>query len=182
MPLQASQIVRRASNPAAPRGYYLAQGSLALSLGGWISLTALSAESLHNLFDEVSETRNAASEVDYRCFFLHNTSSAWTARDLRVWMHSQVASGAVLAMGLDPTAASRYNTSLAPQAVSTVIRTAAPAGVTFSAPTTEETALEIGDLGPGMVKAIWLRRTAADTDAVAPDGATLRAAFERVAA
>ncbi len=54
------------------------------------------------------------------------------------------------------------------------IRTPPPAGITFSAPTTKGTGLNLGSLNAGQVRAIWIRRTAANTVAVSNDGATIR--------
>ena len=45
--------------------------------------------------------------------------------------------------------------------------------MTFSSPTSVGSGLSIGDLSPGTVKAIWIKRTAANTAAKNNDGVTL---------
>jgi hypothetical protein len=46
------------------------------SLGDQISTTAWAGGSLNDLFDDISGAENAASTVDYRGIFVHNSNSA----------------------------------------------------------------------------------------------------------
>ena len=57
----------------------------------------------------------------------------------------------------------------------------APAGVTFSAPATKAAGLVIGDIPAGSAKAIWFRRTAANSAAIDNDGVTLNIAGDTTA-
>jgi len=72
---------------------------------------------------------------------------------------------ALIECGLDTTAISAKGASGA-QAVTVANESTAPAGVTFSAGP-----LAIGDLGPGQVKGIWLRRTVTAGAGAVNDGA-----------
>lgn len=148
-------------------------GNATSSLGKYISITEVSASPLNNLFDDVSGSENAASDVEYRCIFVHNDHGTLTLENSVVWMSAEVAGGADVAIGLDPAGVTPKGQAAA-QAAEVVNEDTAPAGVTFSSPTTEGAALSIGNIAPGSVQAIWIRRTANNTTAVSNDGATIR--------
>jgi hypothetical protein len=89
------------------------------------------------------------------------------------YISSEVAGGASIAIGPDPTAASALGSATA-QAVTIANATTAPAGVTFTAPTT------VGyrdraryDSRHPASSAFWIRRTAANTAPLSGDGMTL---------
>lgn len=149
-------------------------GTAATSLGDQVSTTAIADAVLNNLFDNVTGDQAAAGMTDYRCLFVHNAHASLTLQTPKVWISAEVAGGATFSIGVDPTAASAVGAA-APQAVAVGDETTAPGGVTFSAPTTKATGLALGDLGPGQVKAIWVRRVVAPgTAAINNDGATIR--------
>lgn len=140
------------------------------SLGGVMSSTAWAGGTLHDLFDLVTGDENAASDVEYRCIYVRN-NAAQTLFGAVVWLTAEVAGGATLAIGLDPAGVGNGSTT----GVATTIANegVAPTGVAFSAPGTKATGLAIGDLAAGTGRAVWLRRTAANTGAVDNDGATI---------
>lgn len=142
------------------------------SLGKYISTTQWTGGTLHDLFDLVTGLENAASQVDYRCIFVHNNHGTLTLSNAVVWISAQVAGGATIAIGIDTNGVSGISSSSA-QAVTVGSTTTAPAGVTFSNPTTEGAALALGDLLPATCRAVWIQRTAANTSALINDGATL---------
>jgi hypothetical protein len=51
--------------------------------------------------------------------------------------------------------------------------TTAPSGVSFSSPTTAGTGVALGTIPVAQCKAVWIRRTAANTAALSGDGVTL---------
>jgi hypothetical protein len=79
-----------------------------------------------------------------------------------------------VALGLDPSGASAA-TGAAPQAVQIANVNAAPAGVTFSSPTTKAAGLNLGNLPAGQVAAVWVKRTPLNAGARNYDGATIQA-------
>jgi len=175
MPLQLTDIALRLSQPYAVSGYASGQTRKDLSLGGYMSTTTFTSGSLHALFDQISSSEDAASDVEYRCIFIHNTSTVFQFYDVVVWVFSQVASGATVAIGLDPVGVILEGSiNRAPQAATVVNESTAPTGVTFSTPTTENTALTIGDIPPRSCAAIWIRRTANNTGEQGGDGCVLR--------
>lgn len=175
MPVAASDMKYKFSVAAAAGN--TTAGAAASSLGDQISTTELTDNSLHNLFDEMTGEENAASESEYRCFFIHNAHASLSATNIRVYILSETSGGASIAIGVDTTAASAIGSGSA-QAVTVADENTAPAGVSFSTPVTLGTAINIGDLAPGQCRAIWVRRTGADSAALANDGAVLRVAWE----
>ena len=141
-------------------------------LGKYISTTDWAGGSLNDLFDDVSGAENAASTVDYRCIFLSNTNGANPWQNAVAWLSAETAGGAAIAIGVDTTAASAVGSASA-QALIIANETTAPAGVTFSSPTTQGAGIALGTIPNGSCRAIWIRRTAANTAALSGDGVTL---------
>lgn len=172
MPVASAEILIKFSTKVGTAGNQNA-GTAAGSLGKYISTTQIADASINNLFDNISGNENAASAVDYRCIFVHNSNPTVTLQQTTCFITNQVAGGASIAIGIDPTAASAIGSAGA-QALEVANETTAPAGVAFSTPTTVETGIAIDDLAPGQCRAIWIRRTAANNAGIANDGATLR--------
>jgi hypothetical protein len=147
-------------------------GAAATSLGDQISTTEITAASLHALFDVVTGDENAASEAEYRCFFVHNDHATLTWFSPKVWISSETAGGAAIAIGLDPVGVSAKGSASA-QAATIANENTAPTSVTFSSPTTKGTGLAPADVPAGSVFAVWVRRTAANSAALDLDGAVL---------
>jgi len=145
----------------------------ATSLGKYISTTAWAGGSLNDLFDDVSGTENATNVVDYRCIFVHNSNTANILQNAVVWLSAEVAGGTSIAVAVDNIAASAIGSASA-QAAQIASETTAPSGVgTFSSPTTAGSGVALGNIGVGQTRAIWIRRTAANTAAVSNDGVTI---------
>lgn len=172
MPIQASDIQVRYSTKLGSAGNSRAQIDPNLSIGKYMSQTAWPGDTIHDLFDLITGEQNTAEQVDYRCVFVYNTHSDLTLWGAKIWLSAVTADGADMAIGVDPTAASLQNASSA-QAVSAATDAAAPVGVSFSAPLSAGAALSLGDIGPGKCKAVWLRRTATDSDPINDDSFTL---------
>jgi hypothetical protein len=150
-------------------------GTAPTSLGDQISTTQITDATLDNLFDVVTGDENAANDVEYRCFFVHNNHATVTWENVVAWLSAEVAGGAVAAIAIDNIAASAIGAAT-PQAAAVANEQTSPgAGAgAFSAPTTKATGLSIGNLAPGQCRAIWVRRTAANTGPVNNDGVTIR--------
>lgn len=176
MAITAADMVFRYSVTTGSAGDSTA-GTLAGSLGKYVSTTVVVAGA-NGLFDDISGAENAASTVDYRCIFLLNNHATLTATSITVYVSAEVSGGASVAIALDNIAASAKGSSSA-QAAQIASETTTPTGVgAFSTPTTDGAGLSIGSLAPGQVKAIWVRRTAANTGPVAADGFTLGVSFD----
>ena len=148
-------------------------GTAAGSLGKYISTTEITDNTLNNLFDDVSGDENAASDVEYRCIFVHNAHGTLTLQNAVVWLSAETAGGATAAIAVDGIAASPIGQAGA-QADEVTDESTAPSGESFTAPTSKGTGLSVGNLPAGQCRAIWVRRTAANTAALDDDSVTIR--------
>ena len=170
MSIVASDIKLKLSTTAGSAGNS-GTGTVGASLGKYISTTVISDGVANGLFPDISGAQNAASRVDYACVFVHNSHATLTLTGASVYLSAEVSGGASIAIGIDTTAESAIGSSSA-QALTIANDTTAPAGVSFSSPTTTGAALSLGDIPAGHCRAFWARRTAANTAAVANDGVT----------
>ena len=172
MAISASDILLKLSVTTGSAGNTTAQGNINNSLGKYISTTQLVDNTLNNLFDDISGAENAASTIDYRCIFIHNSHASLSMLSSAIWLQSEVAGGASIQIGLDPAGAVPIGQASA-QAQTIANETTAPTGVSFSAPTTSGTGLSLGTIQAGYCYAVWIKRTAANTSPVNNDGVTL---------
>jgi hypothetical protein len=174
MAIVASDVKIKLSTKSGSAGNSLAQVDVNASLGKYISTTEVVTATGNNLFDNVTGGENAASTVDYRCVFVHNSHATLALENAGVYVSSQVAGGTTLAIAIDNVAASAIGSSSAQAFVATnelTDPTASTGG--FSTPTSSGAALPLGTIAAGFCKAFWIRRTAANTVAVDDDGGTL---------
>ena len=173
MAITASDILLKLSIKTGSAGNSGAQADVNAALGKYISTTQLTDNTLNNLFDDVSGAENAASTVDYRCIFVHNAHASLTMQSAVAYVSAEVSGGAGVAIAVDSVAASAIGSSSA-QALEVASETTAPSGpLSFSTPTTAGTGLSLGNIAAGECKAIWIRRTAANSAAKNNDGATI---------
>ena len=131
------------------------------------------------LWDNVSGDENSLSNVEYRCVFIHNSNASLDLTSTRVWISAENGAGANIAIGLDDVGSTPANGWLigdaGPQAKEVANEDTAPnPAITFSSPTSKGTGLDLGTIGPGRCKAIWIRRSATNSGAVTGDNVTLR--------
>jgi len=141
------------------------------SLGGARSTTVI-AGTINNLFDDVTGAESTAGSVEYRCLYFRNEdSNANGLINPIAWLVSNTPSATTaIYIGLDPAGKNGTATTI-------VNELAAPAGVSFSAPSTKGTGLTLA--GTPYVQndyaAIWLKRVVdAGTSSATTDPATLR--------
>jgi len=173
MAITATDILFKLSIKTGTAGNQNAQGDVNASLGKYISTTQITDASLNNLFDDVSGDENAASDVEYRCIFVHNAHASLTWQGVVCWMSAEVSGGANVAIAVDDVAASPIGQAAA-QADEVANEDTAPTGESFSSPTTKATGLSIGNLAAGNCRAIWVRRSATNSAALDNDGVTIK--------
>lgn len=150
--------------------------SAAASLGKYLSTSAWAGGSANDLFDNISGAENAASTVDYRCIFIHNSNAANTYENAVVYISAETAGGANITIATDNIAGSPIGQAGA-QAAEIANETTAPTGVSaFSAPTTAGTGLSLGNIAVANCKAFWVKRTATNSAALSNDGVTIAVA------
>lgn len=126
------------------------------SIGGYMSTTALVSGSLANLLPSVTEAEAAVGKTIYRCLFLYNSDPANDWLGVKLWLASRSSYGGDVSIGLDPAGISAAGAS-SPQAEEPADGFTEPDGVTFSRPSTEASALVVGDMGPETCAALWVR-------------------------
>jgi hypothetical protein len=177
VPVAASDIQYRFSTTSGSQGNSTAAtaaGSLGRYMGN--SSSTITDASLHNLFDAVSGAENAASDVEYRCFFIYNGHATLVWQNVGVYIDTQTAGGASIAIGLDPAGVTANN-SVSAQGAQIANESSAPSGVTFSTPAVG-TPLSVGNVAALSGFAVWVRRTAANSAALTNDGGVIVATGE----
>jgi hypothetical protein len=143
---------------AANLKYYLSGGvgnsDPTASLGGVISSTEVGS-SIDNVFADVSSAEALAGSVKYRCIYFKNTDADGTGLiNPYLWIN-QVMSGAdAVAIGLDGNGKNATAVTIANE-------NTAPAGVSFTAPTTKAGGLALPSQPYAQNDriAIWIQRT-----------------------
>lgn len=122
------------------------------SLGGVKSSNAMSS-TIDALFDAVTAAQAVSGLTEYRCIYLHNANAADLMTSARVWLSANTPlAGTTIDIGVGSSALNATEQTTANE-------TAAPTGVTFSAPSTAAAGLALGNIPFGQHRAIWLRRT-----------------------
>lgn len=161
MPIVSSDIVFRLTTKSGSAGDTLTS-TPAASLGKYVSTTPMGTGA-GALFDDISSAENQASTVDYRAFAVLNNHATLTLQNAVVYVSNETSGGANIAIAVDTTAASAKGSASA-QGDQIANETTAPTGVgAFSTPTTAGTGLSLGNIGPGQVKFVWVRRTATNS-------------------
>ena len=151
------------------------------SIGTRVSSTALTS-TLNALFDQVSAAENAATHTDYRVLYFRNSNTANAAQNVRIWMDGgDPAGGATVTLGVDSVAASAYTGTAVAQGTSVANETTAPGSVTFSAAVDEASAINLGSVPVGNVKAFWIKRVTNNAAAI-NETLTLRYKLDTAAA
>lgn len=157
MPIVSGDIIYRLSGGAA-------NSVQSASLGGAKSTTAVST----SFFDDVSSAEASAGDVEYRCFYVHNNHGTLTLSSAVVWIQTNTPSAdTTIDIGVGTSAVNGTEQTVANEST-------APAGVSFSSPSTFGTALALGDIPAGQHKAVWVRRTVNAAAAAYADSFTLR--------
>lgn len=173
MPIAAGEFGFRYSAPDAAAGNTLPHAG-PISLGRYVSTTTVQSAQLHNVFGPV-EPFTGSPVPEYACLFVTNLNTTYTVLDVVVWFSNPFV-GDTLALAVDNFPASDMG-SETPQASLIGSTLLAPDGVSdFSSPILREDGLSLGDVGPGQVKAIWVRRTATQTLSLTEYGVRIRLA------
>lgn len=174
MPILDTDIAYRYSTKSGVAGDTVAS-TAAESLGKYMSTSPVDlAVPANNLFDDVSGQEASDGDTEYRCVFILNAHASITLVAPFIWIETDVAGGANVAIGLDPAGVLPRGQAGA-QAVEIAAEGDAPLGVVFSAPISKATGLPLSSIPPDYCQAFWVRRTVPpSTVAKVGDGATIR--------
>ena len=141
------------------------------SLGGVRSTTEVAA-TINNLWDDVTGSESTSGSTEYRCcYFRNEDSNATGLLSPFLWVASNTPSSTTtMSIGLDPAGKNGEATTIANEL-------AAPAGVSFTSPSTKGTgiALTSGPYVQNDYIAIWLQRAVSSgTSSATNDPSTLR--------
>lgn len=180
MPVTSSDIQRRLTTKSGAAGDTLTS-TPGGSLGKYVSTTLLVNNSLHNLFDLVTGEENQASEDEFRCLAILNNHGSSAMQNVRAFLVSQGAGGVNFEIGAD-TNSSTPKGQAAAQFVEVATEDDAPAGVSFSAPTTYATGVTLGGgtINAGSVAGLWIRRIAQNSASISGDTVKLRIQWDSV--
>lgn len=170
--ITAAEIRFRGSTTSGAAGNATAFGGPDTSLGKYITNADLPDATLNSLFIDATGAENAASTAAYQCMFVYNSNANNPYLNATIWVSGDPAGGAAVAIGADTTGASALGSASA-QALQIANKNTAPAGVTFSTPTSFATGINLGNIPAGQVKAFWIRRALANTVALNNDGITI---------
>ena len=171
----AGDIITRYTVTTGAAGDSVANTTVSTFLGKYAATSIWTGGSLNDLFPDISGAQNAASQVDYAGLAVLNNNASNILQNAVAYISAETALGAVIAIGADTTAASAKGAAGA-QLVTIASSTTAPAGASFSAPTTLGTGIALGAIGIAQVKGLWIRRTASASAALSADGFTLAVA------
>lgn len=137
-------------------------------LGGARATAQITDATLHNLFDKVTGSESTPGDTEYRCLYVRNAHGSLTLEGAEAYIQTNTPSAdSTIEIGLDPAGVNGTATTIANES-------AAPAGVTFSAPGSGAP-LAIGDIPTGQHQAIWVKRViSAGAAAVDSDAAIIR--------
>lgn len=136
--------------------------TIANDIAGDISSVELTDNSLNNLWDDVSGDEGSSGDTEYRKIFFKNAHGSLVAQGTMLWILTQTTSANdAISIGLDPAGAGAAGADIANEST-------APAGVTFSAPSSKGTGLSLGSPAAGVRYAIWIKRVV-DASAAAAD-------------
>ena len=155
MPIITTEIQYRLSGGAA-------NSNANASLGGAKSSQAVPL----NFFDDVTSAESAAGDVEYRCFYVHNANATLALQNAVVWIQSNT-TGNRVAIGVGSSAINGTEQTVANEGT-------APAGVTFTQPSSKGAGLALGNIPAGQHRAVWVRRTVAAATPASNDTYTLR--------
>jgi hypothetical protein len=162
-----------ALTPAQLAWYYTNRGlardvsSNPASLGGMVATTRIPAGSLHNVFVGIGGLLNKAGVTDYRCIAIVNTGTL-SLSSIKLFLQKIDTRGSTLSVGLDPVGIVT-NLTTTPVAQEVAGGQTAPAGVTFTVPTSAAPINVTGSLGPNSGFAVWLRRVTSSVAGVNPE-------------
>lgn len=172
MAIVAADIKFKLCNTGGASGNLAGQADPNASLGGVVSTTEITDASLHNLFDAVSGDDNAASDLEYRAYFVHNSHGSLDWISVQMWISASVSGGAVACIAVDTVGTTPVGFT-GSQMLVIANEDTAPTGLTFTMPESKGAAINLGTIRSGNVVGVWIKRKAQNSAALNNDGLTV---------
>lgn len=122
-------------------------------LGGAFVATEITSNTLHNIFDVVSNDEAVTGDVEYRCIYVKNTNATSTLYNGEMYINAgTVSDKSSIAIGAGTSAVNGTEQSIANEST-------APSAVSFIDAIGVDYTITLGDIPAGQTKAVWLKRT-----------------------
>lgn len=157
MPIAASDIQYRLSGGTSNTDPNAALGGAMSTAGGGLITT----DTLNNVWDNVSGAESSSGDTEYRCIYIKNNHGSLTLTGAKIWISSQTPSSdtsieiALGGEGLNGTAETVANENTA------------PAGESFSSPSSFGAGLSLGNMASGNTYPVWIKRIVGSSAAAA---------------
>jgi hypothetical protein len=148
-------------------GYLIVTATLATlqAIGSDQTDTLAITYQANKVYDDISKNESLAGDIEYRCLYIKNINGVDPITDVKLFLKAQPTGPDELDIGLDPAGVGDGSTTGV--ATTAADEGTAPAGVSFSRPSTSASGLAVGTLASNACAAFWIRRTiAADNDQV----------------
>jgi hypothetical protein len=130
-----------------------ANSNVNASIGGIMSSVLLVNDVLNNLFEDVPGSESLPGEEKYRLVYIQNDHGSLTMKNVRVYVQSDsTAPTEEMDIGLAAAGLNATETAIADQFT-------APAGVSFTHPTTNAAGLAPANIPSGQKYGVWIRET-----------------------
>lgn len=135
------------------------------SIGGYISSVELTNDALENIFDNVSGDESSAGDTEYRAFFVKNTHATLTWQNVKAWMLSNTTSNDdTVNIGIEDSKGDNKQ-RVADESTAPTISSG------FVTAVNKANGLSLGNLAPGDVYMVWLKRIVNASAAAVNDNA-----------
>jgi hypothetical protein len=146
-------IYSSAGDPS--RGYLVVNVTIASITTSYKEDVLALTDALETIFPDVTQAKAGAGAMDYRCIYIRNGNGSETISLLNLWVGKEYSGEQSIAFAVDTNGVGGTAVTIADsEDTGDVV-----SGLTFVQPTTEATALQITNIGPGVAVPIWLRRT-----------------------
>lgn len=140
--------------------YFTGGGTGATSLGGAITATELTDNTLNNLWDDVTGDEASAGDTEYRCICVKNTNATLTLTSSKFWIQSNTTGGDSIEVGLDLAGLNATPDDVANE------NTAPSPAVTFVTAVDKANGLNTGNIPAGQYYGIWIKRIVGSSTSV----------------
>ena len=137
-------------------GYLVVEVTYASLPGSTLQDSIVVSNAPNETFDNITANQSLAGYTDYRCFYVINDHPTETAADVRLFVKKQPDGADTISLALDPNG---LNASASGPLADEEDSGEVLVGLSFSAPATSSSGIQLGDLGPGDYRAFWIRRT-----------------------
>jgi hypothetical protein len=121
------------------------------SLGGAISVHAVTSGAMNSAWDDVLFSEATAGDTEVRCYYLYNAHPTLDVYDVDVWLEQNTPAGDIIEIGAGTAGVNGTESTVANE-------NTLPAGVDFSVATDPGSAIHLGNIPSEGSIPIWIKR------------------------